>query len=265
MVYQNNENTKQAAMLSKQAMDSAHKGNKEMENMMESMTEIKRSSDQIFKIINVIEEIAFQTNILALNAAVEAARAGEAGMGFAVVAEEVRNLAQRSAQAAKDTSGIIETNIVMSEKGVEVSRKVKDALMEINVQAQKVSELMDEVSAASDEQSQGISQINKAITQMDQVVQENAASAEESASASQELSAQAETMKDTIAQLIAIIEGEGNTSITENVREVRNVRKETVIRKGASKPSMRTPINKKGTKVIDPSQVIPLEDDTQDF
>ena len=184
MVKQNTENTKQAAILAKQAKDSAFKGNSEMQNMMQSMQNIKKSSDQIAKIIKVIDEIAFQTNILALNAAVEAARAGEAGQGFAVVAGEVRNLAQRSAQAAKDTAEIIESNIHLSEQGVSVSKNVNESLTEINNQAQKVSDLLDEISAASQEQSQGIAQINKAISQMEQVVQSNASTAQESASAS---------------------------------------------------------------------------------
>lgn len=268
MIHQNNENTKQAAILSKQAKDSAEKGNMEMDNMMESMIEIKKSSDQISKIINVIEEIAFQTNILALNAAVEAARAGEAGMGFAVVAEEVRNLAQRSAQAAKDTATIIESNIGMSEHGVEVSRKVNESLKEINLQAQKVSELMDEVSAASQEQSQGISQINKAINQMDQVVQENAAGAEESASASEELSAQAKNMKDIVNQLIELVEGAGRGNIMNSGKnngfsKGKNDSQRKLI-KGKAKSNMMKSIDN-DTHIVDPEEVIPLEDDTQDF
>ena len=132
MVRQNSENTKQAAILAKQATDAAAGGNLEMQNMMKSMGELKQSSDEIAKIIKVIDEIAFQTNILALNAAVEAARAGDAGLGFAVVAEEVRNLAQRSAQAAKDTASIIEKNIHLSEEGVSVSKNVNESLTEIN-------------------------------------------------------------------------------------------------------------------------------------
>ena len=178
-----------------------------MSEMMDSMNEIKKSSDQIAKIIKVIDEIAFQTNILALNAAVEAARAGDAGMGFAVVAEEVRNLAQRSAQAAKDTAAIIESNIELSEKGVNVARKVGESLSEINVQARKVNELMDEIAAASLEQSQGISQINKAISQMEKVTQQNAANAQESASASEELSSQAQNLRSITQQLVMLVNG----------------------------------------------------------
>jgi len=207
MIRQNTENTRQAALLAKKTKESADKGNKEMKDMMTSMGELKKSSDEIAKIIKVIDDIAFQTNILALNAAVEAARAGEAGMGFAVVAEEVRNLAQRSAQAAKDTASIIESNIELSEKGVDVSGKVNESLVDIFNESQKVNELIDEIAAASQEQAQGIAQINKAISQMEQVVQGNAATAEESAASSEELTSQAVNMQDIVNSLVQLVNG----------------------------------------------------------
>jgi len=207
MVKQNSENAGQAAILSNGARASAEKGNDQMEEMLRSMNELKKSSDEIAKIIKVIDEIAFQTNILALNAAVEAARAGEAGMGFAVVAEEVRNLAQRSAQAAKDTAEIIDRNIELSHRGVDLSEKVGDALKEITDQSKKVSELVDEISAAGQEQTQGAEQINKAVGQMEQVTQENSATAEESASASEELEAQAENFREIVGQLLLLVKG----------------------------------------------------------
>jgi methyl-accepting chemotaxis protein len=172
------------------------------------MHEIKASSDGIAKIIKTIDEIAFQTNILALNAAVEAARAGEAGMGFAVVAEEVRSLAQRSAAAAKETAAKIEDSIAKTAQGVEISAKVSKSLAEIVTKVRRVDELVAEVSTASGEQSQGVQQISTAVAQMDQIVQTNAAGAEESASASEELNAQALTLDATIADLVGLIEGQ---------------------------------------------------------
>ena len=269
MVRQNTENTKQAAILAKNAKDAAVKGNREMAEMMTSMSELKKSSDEIAKIIKVIDEIAFQTNILALNAAVEAARAGEAGMGFAVVAEEVRNLAQRSAQAAKDTASIIESNIHLSEQGVSVSKNVNTSLTEINEQAGKVSELLDEVAAASQEQAQGIAQINKAISQMEQVVQSNASTAEESASASEELSSQAVNMKDIVNSLVALVNGanaiqeQTYVALSNNAQNQRNLpninRRTPVINKISSRSSG------KNSKTVRPEDVIPLEDDTQGF
>lgn len=133
MIQQNNANIRQATQLSEHTTEAAERGNLEMQEMINVISEVKKSSDRIAKIIKVIDDIAFQTNILALNAAIEAARAGDAGLGFAVVAEEVRNLAQRSAQAAKDTTGMIESNIELSANGVSVTEKVKEALSEISV------------------------------------------------------------------------------------------------------------------------------------
>ncbi len=273
MVKQNSENTKQAAVLAGQTKTSADKGNTQMQDMMRSMEEIKKSSDQIAKIIKVIDEIAFQTNILALNAAVEAARAGDAGMGFAVVAEEVRNLAQRSAQAAKDTAAIIESNIEMSEKGVSISKMVAESLGEITLQAKKVNELMDEIAAASQEQTQGIMQINKAIVQMEKVTQQNAANAEESATASQQLSGQAANMKNVVSELTRLVNKPNykNTMYEQKIGIVPNNASRSIadesghslklLGHGSSKDLKRSG----RAKEIAPEEVIPLEDDSKDF
>ena len=171
------------------------------------MNEINASSGKISKIIKVIDDIAFQTNILALNAAVEAARAGEAGLGFAVVADEVRNLAQRCAQAAKDTADLIEDSVVKSNAGKVKVDQVAGAIGIVTEDAGKVKILVDEISVGSQEQSRGIEQIGSAITQMDQVTQRAAASAEEGASAAEELTAQSESLKKVVAELTRMVGG----------------------------------------------------------
>lgn len=207
MVKQNTENTQEAASLAKKTKDYAVRSNEKMDGMMATTEVLKKSSDEIAKIIKVIDEIAFQTNILALNAAVEAARAGDAGKGFAVVAEEVRNLAQKCAQATKDTSGIIQKNVDLSSQSAEATKEISADIKAINDQAQKVSDLLNEIAVASKEQAQGISQINTAISQMEQVVQANASTAEESAAASSELSSQAVNLKGIVNELFVIVEG----------------------------------------------------------
>jgi methyl-accepting chemotaxis protein len=189
--------------------------------MQTAVSEMQSSSQQVSKIIKTIDEIAFQTNLLALNAAVEAARAGEAGMGFAVVADEVRALAQRSAQAAKDTSDKIEAAVRRSELGAAASTKVVKSLTEVEVTAQSIQqvftgivaqiksldEVIAEIAAACKEQSQGVGEVNMAVSQMDKVTQSNAAAAEENAASANEMSGQAGTLQDVVAQLEAVVSG----------------------------------------------------------
>lgn len=210
MVKLNAENAVTAASLTKNAAESAKLGTMQMVEMNDSMKEIKKSSADISKIIKVIDEIAFQTNILALNAAVEAARAGEVGAGFAVVAEEVRNLAGRSANAAKDTAIMIERNIELSTKGVEISLMINKSLIEIDGNVEKVSKLVEEVAAASEEQARGTEQIAKAIRQMEQITQQNAAVAQESSASSQELRAQSEELGFIVGELNRFVKGAKN-------------------------------------------------------
>jgi methyl-accepting chemotaxis protein len=207
MTRKNAENSKVAAEFTGQVDQRVSAANQTLEQMVTSMTEINTSSEKVSKIIKVIDEIAFQTNILALNAAVEAARAGEAGMGFAVVADEVRNLAQRCAQAAKDTASLIEESMAKSHDGMTKLDEVAEAIRSITESAAKVKTLVDEVHLGSQEQARGIEQIAKAIVQMEQVTQKNAANAEESASASEELSGQAMTMKGAVGELQALVGG----------------------------------------------------------
>ena len=214
MVKQNAENTRQANSLSREASEAAAKGSSRMQEMTNSMEELKKSSGEISKIIKVIDDIAFQTNMLALNAAVEAARAGDAGQGFAVVAEEVRNLAQKSAQAAKDTAEIIDRNIELSDRGVSISVDVNDALEEIMQKSKDVNQLIEEISAASDEQAKGTAQVTEAIGQMEIVVQSNAATAEESAASAEELKTQAAMLEAIVIELNKLVKGENNK--TEN-------------------------------------------------
>jgi methyl-accepting chemotaxis protein len=207
MTKRNAESAHQAKELSNQTRASADAGAGRMKEMTDAMAAIKSSSDDIAKIIKTIDEIAFQTNILALNAAVEAARAGEAGAGFAVVAEEVRALAQRSAQAAKETAGKIEDAIRKSEQGVAISSSVAQSLAEIVEKARKVDAFVAEIAQASQEQTQGIGQVNTAVGQMDKVTQSNASNAEETAAAAAELNSQASTLLEAVAGLEKLVGG----------------------------------------------------------
>jgi len=204
---QNAENAQQASVLSEEAKKAADNGAEAMARMNQAIQEIQMSSDETAKIIKVIDEIAFQTNLLALNAAVEAARAGEAGKGFAVVAEEVRNLAMRSAEAAKNTSEMIEGSVKNAQNGVQLAEEVSGVLNEIVASVSKTRDLIGEIAAASQEQSQGIDQVNQAVGQMDKVTQANAANAEESASAAEELNAQAEELNRVVGELSAMVGG----------------------------------------------------------
>ena len=204
---QNAQNSKSAADNMVEASERVGEANRNLGQMMASMNEINASSDKISKIIRVIDEIAFQTNILALNAAVEAARAGEAGMGFAVVADEVRNLAQRCAQAAKDTAGLIEESIAKSNDGKAKLDQVAEAVRSITESAGKVKTLVNAVKLGSEEQERDIEQVAKAIMQMQKVTQLTASNAEESASASEELSAQSETLEAIVVRLESMVHG----------------------------------------------------------
>jgi methyl-accepting chemotaxis protein/methyl-accepting chemotaxis protein-1 (serine sensor receptor) len=205
MAGKNAENSKSAADNMAEAGQRVEQANRNLQEMSASMTDINDSSGKISKIIHVIDEIAFQTNILALNAAVEAARAGEAGMGFAVVADEVRNLSQRCAQAARDTTALIEESIAKSKDGQSQLNQVIDAVRSITESASKVKALVDDVEQGSKEQVNGIGQVSNAMVQMEKVTQAIAAQAEESAAAGEELSSQSETLRGIVARLESMV------------------------------------------------------------
>ena len=211
MIKQDAENAHHADQLMKEAGQVIHDADESMRKLTVSMTEISTASSETQKIVKTIDEIAFQTNLLALNAAVEAARAGEAGAGFAVVADEVRNLAMRAADAARNTSNLIEGTVHKVNTGSEL---VKETSESFNIAAQsttRIGTLISEIANTASEQAKAVDQVTKAIHEIDRVTQSNAASAEESASASEELSAQAEVMKGSVNELLQLAGGAGDT------------------------------------------------------
>ncbi|TFH52168.1 MAG: chemotaxis protein [Methanothrix sp.] len=269
MTKQNADNAGQANNLMKEVNHVVSDANSSMTELTTSMQEISRASDETQKVVKTIDEIAFKTNLLALNAAVEAARAGEAGAGFAVVAEEVRNLALRSADAAKNTADLIEGTVKKVKAGSELVAKTNNAFIKVAESSSKVGELIAEVTAASHEQAQGIEQTNTAVAEMDKVTQQNAANAEESASASEELTAQAEQMMGTVGELTALVGGNSSKETVSRQQTLGGKNKigaKRTLQASAGKAKVQTVRKTKPAQIshraeVRPDQVIPLDED----
>jgi len=264
MTKQNADNAGQADNLMKESNRVVGDANSSMTELTTSMQEISKASDETQKVVKTIDEIAFQTNLLALNAAVEAARAGEAGAGFAVVAEEVRNLALRSAEAAKNTAELIDGTVKKIKDGSDLVEQTSNAFGKVAESSSKVGELVSEIAAASNEQAQGIEQTNTAVAEMDKVTQQNAANAEESASASEELSAQAEQMMGVVAELSALV-GENSDKVSSKQYGVSRQKNAISKKINTGIPAVRKikPAEISQEAEVKPDQVIPL--DEKDF
>jgi methyl-accepting chemotaxis protein len=283
MTRQNADNAKGANTLITATGEIVERANTSMAELTRSMQAISTASDETAKIIKTIDDIAFQTNLLALNAAVEAARAGEAGAGFAVVADEVRNLAIRAADAAKNTSSLIENTLSKIKEGTGIVKKTEEDFAQVAAGTEKAKELMAEINAATQEQAQGVDQINQAVTEMDKVVQQNAANAEESASAAEELSSQSAHLKGIVGELVTLVEGQAQKAdLRQDAMLQRPKGSQKIFTLHSKKP--RPPqqaqaaanqgrresalaLGQSGSpKVVSPKQLIPMEhDEFRDF
>jgi len=250
----NADNATQADRLMKESNEVVLKANRSMGELSSAMEEISKTGEETAKIIKTIDEIAFQTNLLALNAAVEAARAGEVGAGFAVVAGEVRNLAMRAAEAARNTSHLIDGTVKKIRQGSDLVVKTNEAFSEVAKGTHKVGELVSEIAISSREQAQGLEQVNKAVDEMDKIAQRNAANAEESASTSEELSAQAVQMKDIVSAMVKLVGENEKRGVREELVPSAENRPHELKAKRLRK-KMDLPLQAE----VDPEKIIPLD------
>lgn len=265
---QNADNSREANILAQHSNDAAKVGNQRVGDLMVAMQEITASSQKISRIIKTIDEIAFQTNLLALNAAVEAARAGEHGLGFAVVAEEVKNLAERSAGAAKEITGIIEASIDQVKAGTEVANKTKESFTEILNGIKKTSDLIGEIAISAKEQAEGMNQIAIAMGSVDQITQQNASASEETAAAAEELNAQALSMLDNVSEL-ALLAGFDMGKENRATKSIKRISTPSLPPKRLSvSTSSKKPMNKPSSTASrrNNEDVFPLEEsDLKEF
>ena len=273
MVKQDADHARQADELMKETNAVILSADESMKKLTASMEEISAASAQTQKIVKTIDEIAFQTNLLALNAAVEAARAGEAGAGFAVVADEVRNLAMRAAEAAKNTSNLIEGTVQKVNTGTVLVSETSESFYVAAQSTSRIGTIISEIAGAASQQASAITQVAKAIHEIDTVTQSNAAAAEESASASEELNAQAEMMKGSVGDLLEIVDGAGEGVASGRGISLRaNQIKRPSIASKLSAPKKVVParkalppVTRKSVASSKPEDIIPMGEDFEDF
>jgi methyl-accepting chemotaxis protein len=273
MTKQNADNANTANSLVKEAGQIFKQANESMDQLTNSMQEISKASEDTQKIVKTIDEIAFQTNLLALNAAVEAARAGEAGAGFAVVADEVRNLAMRAAEAARNTSNIIEQTVKKVQEGSGQVTSTTEAFGQVDENSRKLGELIGEISSASNEQAMGIDQINRAVSDMDEVVQQNASRAQESVNSSKELNGYGKKIKGSFAELMRAfgsastgtsrpISKTGSGGARSGAKKSHHAKKRPKsLTAGSAAPKAPKREALQSTSEVRPEQMIPFDDD----